>query len=129
MGKALCNEAANRKAEYIDDGEAKRFHEDRDVIGHAVDRRRVLAGRTGNARIVEQDHRPARGETIGDQRVPIVHPTAEMLKEYERRAALGAEAAIGVADAIRFDELSGGGEVAIARHCKNPSFNGLAATR
>src|SRR3546814_13563200 len=48
-----------------------------------------------------------------------------MLEEKKRRPALGAVPAIGVADTVNLDELSGGGNMGVGH---NLSFPGLPAT-
>src|SRR3546814_13157838 len=88
---ALRDEAADREAEHIDLIEVQRLDEGRAAVGHAIDGRRILARRTGDAGIIEQDHGAALGQAIGDEGIPVIEPAAKMLEEKKRRPALGAE--------------------------------------
>src|SRR3546814_10298188 len=70
-------------------------------------------------------HGAALGQAIGDEGIPVIEPAAKMLEEKKRRPALGAVPAIGVADTVNLDELSGGGNLGVGH---NLSFPGLPAT-
>jgi hypothetical protein len=61
------------------------------------------AGCSSHPGVVEQDDQTGACQSVGDERIPVVHAAAEVLQKNERRAALRAEAAIGVADTIGFD--------------------------
>src|SRR3546814_20535182 len=77
--------------------------EGRAAVGHAIDGRRILARRTGDAGIIEQDHGAALGQAIGDEGIPVIEPAAKMLEEKKRRTALGAVPALGVADTVNLE--------------------------
>lgn len=101
----LGDAAANREAEHVDRGETERPDERRTVVGHRLDRGRRLTARARHTRIVEEDYLAPRCEAVGDERVPMVQPAAEVLEEHQGRADRLAEAAVGEADAVGFDQL------------------------
>jgi hypothetical protein len=101
----LRHQAAEREAEHIDLPQSQRLDEGDRIDGHAFHRGRHLAGAARDAGIVEQNDFAITGESVGHQRVPVVHGTGEMHVEDQRHAAGLAKAAIGEADAVGFDEL------------------------
>jgi len=80
-----------------------------------------LAAGPGGPGVVEQDHRPAGGQPVGDQGITVVHAVAEVLDEYQRRPGLGPELAVGVPDSSGLCEPGGRGDMRISWHGV-PSF-------
>ena len=91
--------------------QTERTDERGDVVGLRLEGVRRLAARAGNSGIVEQNHGAVGAETVGDQRVPVVHSRAKMRQEHQRSAGLGAETALRIAKPPGFDELGGRGHV------------------
>ncbi len=96
--------------------QAQRFDEGDGVSSHLLERGRDLARAAGDARIVEQDHLPVASQPIRHRRVPIVHGADVVLAKDERHMAGLAEAAIGEANSVSFDELGGSGLVVVLGH-------------
>src|SRR5271156_897562 len=115
-GDFLCDQATDGKAEHIDLIEAKRLDEGNRVRAHFLETGRNLAGTTGNARIIEQNHFAFLGQTVGHGGVPVIHCSQIMLIEDKWDASPVAEAAIGETDAFGFRKLSGGGLVGMVAH-------------
>lgn len=90
----MGDEAAEGKAEHVNHRQVERLHEDRDVIGHGIDRIGGLAARTRHAGVVEQDYRPVLGQAIRDKGVPVVEPAPEMLQKNQGRSGFRAKAPI-----------------------------------
>jgi hypothetical protein len=129
QGDLLGDEAADRDAEHIDLGQAKRFDESDCVGPHLLQCGRHLARARRDAGIVEQDHLAVAGEAIGHRRVPVIHGAEEVLVEDDRHAAGLAKAAIGEADAIGLDELRRRGLVGICGHVATSFAGGLGQGR
>ena len=115
-GDFLRHKAADRKAEHVDFRQSERLDESDGVGAHLGERRRHLAGTGGDAGIVEQNHLPAFGETIGHRRVPMVHGPGIVLVEDERQAVRLAETAIGEADTVGLGGLRRRGLVGVLGH-------------
>jgi hypothetical protein len=115
-GDFLRDKAADRKAEHVDFRQSERLDESDSVSTHVGERRWHLAGTRGDAGIVEQDHVPVFGETIGHRRIPMVHRAGIVLVEDERHTVRLAEAAISETDAIGLDELRRRGLVGVLGH-------------
>jgi hypothetical protein len=115
-GDFLRDEAADGKAEHVDFAKTQRLDESDRVGAHFLEGGRHLSGAAGNSGIVEQDDLAVLGETIRHSRVPMVHGAGEMHVEDERHPTRLAEAAIGEADAVGFDELRRRGLVSVLGH-------------
>lgn len=103
----LGDEAAERKAQQIDLGEAKQADEVDRVSRHRRDIVGRLTGRAPDTGVVEGDDRTISSKCVDDGGIPRVNISREMLQEHQRRSGRGAEAAIGEADSSTFD-VSGG---------------------
>jgi hypothetical protein len=92
-----------------------------DCVGaHLLERGRNLAGAAGNACVVEQNHLTVARQAIRHRRVPVIHGADVVLIEHEWHAARLAEAAVGEADAVGFDELRRRGLVGMGGHGSSP---------
>jgi hypothetical protein len=121
----MRHKAAYREAKYVDLLDAQCLDEGCRTRTHALDCGGHVSGAAGNACVIEQDHFPAPGQAIGNGRVPIVHSADEMLIEDEGYTAGLTKAAIGKADTVGFDELSGSGVMSVSSH--GNSFRRLGA--
>jgi hypothetical protein len=103
--EGLGDRSADREAEKIKLRKAERTHEVSGALGHSIDGLRRRTRRARYSGIVEEDHRAILGEPIGDRRIPIVHPTAEMLHKEERNPTFFAEPAISELNTVRLYKL------------------------
>src|SRR5215469_4126928 len=126
QGDLLGDEAADRDAEHIDQGQAKGFDEGDCVGPHFLTRGRHYARARRDAGIIEQNYLPVAGEAVGYRRVPVIHRTEIVLVEDDRHAAGLAKAAVREADAIGLDELRRRGLVGICGHFASPLERGGA---
>ena len=101
----LHDHAADREAKYVNLFQAQRLDEGDGVSAHPLERRRDLAGASGDARFVEQDHLTVASEAIRHSRVPIIHGADVVLVEDDGHTAGLAESAIGEADSVSLNEL------------------------
>src|ERR1700676_1151534 len=122
----LRDHAADREAEHIRLAQTKCSAEGDRVGAHLLARGRTLAGAARNARVFEQDPLTLARQAIRPRRVPVIHCADVVHIEHERYAVRLAEAAIGEADSVSFDELCRRGLVGM-HHCGR-SFIFLAGT-
>lgn len=121
QGQGLGDGAADGQAQHVGLLQAEAAEESRGVVGQVLDGVGGLAAGPGDPGVVEQDHRPAGGQPVGDQGIPVVHAAAEVLDEHQRRPGPGPELAVGVPDSSGLGEPGGRGDMRISWHGV-PSF-------
>ena len=100
----LGDVSPHREAEEVDVLEVERVDERGSVARHSGDGLRCVAGAEPDAGVVGEDHLAAHGEGVGDGRVVVVEVAHEVLEQDHRRADRIAEASVGEASPVRFDE-------------------------
>ena len=106
--------AANRESEDINLGESERTHEHGGVVGHCFDRVRSIPTCSGHASVVKEHHRSVLSESVCDGRIPMVHPTAKVLKEEKGDSRFLPKATVGEPDSVALDETSRSGDMSVA---------------
>ena len=112
-GDLLSDVSAHRVAKEIDLLEAQCVDERGGVPRHSRDGPRCRAGAEPDAGVVGEDHLAARGEGVGYRRVVVVEVAHEVLEQHDRRADRVAEAPVGEADPVRFNEACRRGVVRV----------------
>lgn len=97
------------------------------VVTEGLERVRHRAAGPGHPGVVEQDHFPVRGQPVGDRRVPVVHPAAEVHQEHQWGATRLAGPAVCMPDSSRLHVLRGCGDVRV-RHVLLLAHSGYART-
>ena len=105
--------AANRESEDVNLRESQRTHERGGVVGHCFDRVRSVPTCSRHSSVVKEDHRSVLCESICDGRIPMVHPTAKMLKEEKGDSRFLPKATVGEPDSIALDEASRSGDMSV----------------
>jgi hypothetical protein len=103
----LRHRPAKREPEHIALSHAQALQESEDLLRHTRHRRRDLASRPSDTRIIEEDDFPTRRERVRDGRVPVVEGPGEVLKEQQRLAWTMAEATIRITSAVDVEESVG----------------------
>lgn len=106
QGQFLRYHPPEREPNDVDPGKTERADHLCRVIRHILDEGARNTGRRRAAPIIVQDHLAARCQSVGHDRIPMIHATAKMLKEEERRLSrIGfAPATIGEAVAFHLDD-------------------------
>ncbi len=86
MSTLLGDHPAEREAEQVDVSFAERVDERGDVVGHRVDVIWRRSAAAADSAAVEQNDGTFIGESIDDERIPIVHVSAKALQHDERNA-------------------------------------------
>jgi hypothetical protein len=68
---------------------------------------------SGYASIVKEQHRTVLSESIRNGRIPMVHPTAKVLKEEKGDSGFLPKATIGEPDSAALDETSRSGYMSV----------------
>jgi hypothetical protein len=83
------------------------------MVGHRFDRVRSVPSRSRHASIVKEHHPSVLSESIRDGRIPMVHPTAKVLKEEKGDSRFLPKATVGEPDSVALDEASRGGDMSV----------------
>src|SRR5439155_7154081 len=92
----LGDHAAERETEDVAPVEVEAVEKGHDVRRHSGHRLRHLSARTPDARVVEENDLPSRGERITHRRIPVVERSGEVLQAEQRQSRAVAEATVGV---------------------------------
>src|SRR5207244_12853426 len=86
-----------------------------DLRRHSGTLLRHSTARTPDARVVEENDFPSRGERITHRRIPVVERPGEVLQAEQRQSRAVAEATVGVGMATHLEDLRGSSPIAGGR--------------
>ena len=126
--QSLGDVTADGESENVGLRNAQRPDDRGAVITEGLERVRHLAAGPGHPGVVEQDHFPVRGQPVGDRRVPVVHPAAEVHQEHQWGATRLAEPAVCMPDSSASTYCVGAVMCVCDMFCSSAAHSGHART-
>jgi hypothetical protein len=122
-GRGFGDVSADRMTEDVDRRDAERAKKIGRVVSRCFHRVGRFATRTRGPGVVEQDHGTARGKSVRDCMVPVVHPGAVMRHKDQRHAATRSKPTVGKANSVSCHKFSRSSDVGFdhVSNLQNPS--------